>query len=488
MNAQQPDVSSYHDQWALFRGNGYATPDSWRTHSLESWRLVTHPSLPVQRIQTKDGSNVGWMLGQAVSPTGRLVSDGVLLGCDTPEDVNDRVIDAAVYRHGGRYAAIIAGGPVDRVYLDPYGSLAAVFSPRQRCVASTNTVVYAVCGERAPDRFGLGRFPDERPMQYWIAGLTGDTNVPRLLPNHFLDLAGWESVRHRPEKSTALHRRAHIDNSVEPIVRHITNCLNAVLESRPAYFTLTAGRDTRMILACLAPEHRHRTEFITFDYNDGAWGTRADIYVAKRLTDQLGLAHRVIRVEQSSPAAKEDYLRQIGWAGGSGKARDFCQAARSLDPNRAWITGFGGLAYWHHGSADGQGLPSVDDLLKPTDLPLSDEFRTATKRWMDELDTNSPDMLTDYWYIENRVGSWAAPHLYGTASFAANVIPFSHREIIEAAHHVPLEYRRPRKQRRVEEAVIRAALPAIASLPFADYAGPRRVYERARLKLRTLFR
>ncbi len=488
VSAEQPDVSSYHDQWALFRGNGYAAPDSWRTHTLESWSLVAHPSLPVQGIRTKDGSHVGWMLGHAVAPAGRLVRDGVPLDCDTPADVSDAVIEAAIYRHGGRFAAVIARGQVGRVYLDPYGSLAAVFSPRHRCAASTNSVVYAVSGAQPPERLGPGRFPDQRPMQYWVAGLTGDAHVRRLLPNHYLDLAGWQSVRHRPQKGAGVVRRAHIDDSIEPIIRHVRNCLNALMEDGPAYLGLTAGRDTRMILACLPPEHRQRVELITFDYNDGAWGTRADVYVSQRVALQVGLAHRVMRVEESSSAVKENYLRQIGWAGGSGKARDFRRAAMSLDSNRAWVTGFGGLAFWRYGPADGRGLPTLEELLQPTGHPLDDEFRAAVKRWMDELGTDDPDVMTDCWHIENRVGSWVGPHLYGMASFAANVIPFSHREIVEAAHQVPLEYRRPRKQRRVEEAVVRAALPALAEIPYADYSGPRRVYERARLRLRRFLR
>jgi hypothetical protein len=216
------------------------------------------------------------------------------------------------------------------------------------------------------------------------------------------------------------------------------------------YVPLTAGTDSRAIAAAvMACGYTNRTTFVTFDYGETASkGAAFDVEGAKRIAQRCQLSHVIIPAYPASSDDRANYQRRTGYAGASGKARDFYAACRDhLDLSRVWLPGFGGEVgrgfYW--GKADlGIGkrrkiFPT--ELLHRLELPDRNDFTTALSEWLDRLPSLSLTELLDLAYIELRLGCWASPHLYGTAPFRSIVSPLCSRRIFNAMMGLPAAYR-----------------------------------------------
>jgi asparagine synthetase B (glutamine-hydrolysing) len=473
-------LEEYSDQFVLF-GPEDRSPDTWVCRRLADWTLASHPMLPVVEVRTGDGSRAGWLLGHAVTPGGELQEGGVSLPCHRLRDVSEESFETFLYGFGGRFACVLCAAGLQRFYLDPFGSLAAVYATSCKIVGSTVTVVNAVRGTSVAEGAGIDDFFANRPNQFYPAGLSADPDVQRLLPNHYLDLSRWHAVRHWPQQQIERVRECQTKEHIEVIVAGLSRNVSAVTAARDTYMGLTAGRDSRMQLACVPRDRESRIEFVTFDYRDGTKQSRVDVHLSRRLARDFSLSHRVIPVGTVTDETRRQYLLRIGYAGGSGKARDFYQACREhLALDRAWLVGFGGEVgigyYWR--DVDRERRPvRAEELLERVHLPINDTFCCALSSWMAELTSFDSFLMLDLFYLENRVGCWAAPHLYGAAPFSLSMIPFCHRHVVEASYRLPIEYRQ-RKQLSYD--VVNTARPALCRYPFQGFVGARRWYEGVR--------
>jgi hypothetical protein len=69
-------------------------------------------------------------------------------------------------------------------------------------------------------------------------------------------------------------------------------------------------------------------------------------------------------------------------------------------------------------------------------------------------------------YLEQRLGCWASPLLYGTAPFALHLTPFCHREVFDLMLRLPASYR---AQKRLPDDLIAASWPELGRVPFNEY-------------------
>jgi hypothetical protein len=453
----------FHDQFILQRGGG-AAPGGWSTRTLHGWTLSTHPNLPVTDLLGPDATPFGWLLGWAINPDGRLAR-----GTTTPVGP----FEPWLYGHGGRFAAVVVDGTRSRFYLDPAGSLAAVYSDAEPAVASTASVLHWADLEAYAER--MAAEPTLEPNQFYPAGLTADPRVLRLLPNHYLDLDLLQPVRHWP--AAPIPRRSDDDPAIHNDLGRLAACMRSNIEgitaAHRAYVGLTAGRDSRMVLAA-ARSALDRIQFVTFMYEDEA--RRPDIHTARRIARASGLDHVGVPLVEPTEPQKQDYLRRVGWAGHWGKARDFDIACRRhLDLSRAWITGFGGEVgrafYWRQ-EDEASRAPAPRQLIERLNLPRDERTLAAWTAWQDSVPHQDTFDLLDMAYIEQRLGCWAGPHMYGTAPFAANLSAFVHRDAFTAMMSLPLTFRRGQ---RMADALLEIAWPDLRRLPFQQFTGLRRV-------------
>jgi hypothetical protein len=290
------------------------------------------------------------------------------------------------------------------------------------------------------------------------------------LPNHYLDLDRWQPVRHWPGGPIARVGDTDaeaVDALVCTIVAAVARTLRGVAAVHRCYVGLTAGRDSRMVLA--AARDLPGTTFVTFAYEDEA--RRGDLEVARAIAGRLALDHLAVPLRDPTESERARYLWRIGHCGHSAKAGTFDGACRRhLDPRRAWITGFGGEVgrgfYWRAGDQPEGGL-SPEGALARMGLPADAETRAQVRAWLQEVPHQDLVDLLDLLYLEQRMGCWAGPHMYGTAPFRANLTPFCHRQVIAAMMALPVAFRR---WQGLPDWIAARALPELRQLPYQRLA------------------
>jgi hypothetical protein len=414
--------------------------------------------LPVTELRTRDAQPVGWLLGLAIDDRGDLFGGVQTVPFAAPAQVEGELFEQWLYGLGGRFLAVLLANDLRRVYLDPAGTLAAVYDATEPAVASTETLLV---GDTRPMRGPL------QPNQFFPAGLTAYPHLRRLLPNHYLDLDRWRPVRHWLTASLPRATAAEVPGLVETIAGVIRRQVQAVTRRWPAYLGLTAGRDSRMILAC-SRDFVDQLTCITFDYQEKP-SDLTDVHAACILARHLRLRHQIVPIKAPTDELQASYLRRIGHAGHFGKARDFDYACRMhLDLSRALLTGFAGEVgrsfYWRKFTGASP-EPGAGELLRAMLLPAEEPLLTALVAWRAGLQPEDTWALLDQMYLEQRVGCWAAPHFYGAAPFAAKVTPFCHRQIFAAMLRLPIDYR---ASQSLATDLIRLTWPELGAWPFND--------------------
>ena len=466
-------AKDFHDQFLLAR-NTPEPPQGWRTHQCGGWCLLSHPSLPVLRLVSRDGSHSGFALGHPAGARGRLARGDLELpaeaGAGPPSAA---AIERWVYGFGGRFVFVVMLPRMQRLYLDPMGTLTAVWCGRRQRVASTPTLLLMDEPDHPVFRASASDFPRRRPNQFFPAGLTAAKGVRRLIVNHFLDLSGWTAARHHPLCAYEEVCDGEIPALVARFHEITSRQIGAMIrECGGAYLGLTAGEDSRRLLAC-ARNHLDQLECVTVrfgpDHPDS--GNDLDVSVATRLARHVGFRHRVLQEGACDSGASRDYLLRIGYSGGPGKVRKFWETPmRHLDLCRGWMIGHGGeigrAHYWKRLPL--QTRPTVTDLLEVMRLPVRPGFAEALESWLAGLPDGSPAFHLDMAHLEMRVGGWVGAHLHGAAPFRVNMLPLCHRDCIDAMLMLPTEFK---AEGGLAREVLKLAWPELLDLPFNRNGG-----------------
>jgi hypothetical protein len=469
-------VRDFHDQFLLSE-RAVAPPPGWRTWTAAGRSLIAHPSLPVVRLRTAHGEDAGFALGHLIDRHGAYVRDDLQLPA-AGDVAGAHALETYIYSFGGRFVFIVLRPHFARLYLDPFGSLACVWSSERRRAASTPTLL--VHDEPGHPVFRPGFRSDlrDRICQFYPAGLTCLADVHRVVPNHFLDLASWTMVRHHPvahRGAGAADKEAVVATIHDVIRRHAAA---VVRECGSAYIALTAGYDSRRVLAC-AREVADRIECFTLRAERQGFGARRDIDLrtAARVAALAGVRHHV--APMSGGETGFDYLLRVGFSGGAGKAVKFdVPPRRTLDLSRGWLTGHGGgLCNAKYALRAPKALPlGPEDVLALLRLPKGPGFAEEVDRWLAGLPDVPIGLVIDLAILEHQGGSWVSPHMYGTAPFRMTLLPVNHRDLIDALFGLPLECR---TSGALTRDVFRRTWPALLDLPFNEYSGPERWVSRA---------
>jgi hypothetical protein len=453
------DPSNHSGQFLLTQDPGLL-PDGWRTWEAAGWHLATS-FLPVFDLVDLHGQRVGWCLGHPIV-------DGVLEPPQIRLHMSDRgtldwpAIDDLYDRMAGRFVLVLLHGEQPSVLLDAYGSLAAVYSAGSRIVASTPTLIG---GDWDEDLIAEVGYPD---VDYWLPfGLTLTVGVRRLQANHRLDLRTWAVDRHWPRPGTLVEDPD--PHRLRAIHERLTSGIAAVAAVHPVTFSLTAGRDSRMLLAC-ARDVVDRASFFTM----APTGVdTVDHHVAVRLAARFGLDHSVIPIRGSTPSTLARWQFRTGHAvaGELWKAHESLQA---LDPDRVLIQGTAG-------EIAGRRIPPGLDRrpgarMDPHTLlwwvwaPRRSRYFTAAEAWLDGLPDLPVHLVTELAYIEQRLSCWAGPGHYGNSTSRFEFTPFASRRLFTDMLSLPADYRHARG---LVDDLCRLAWPELLEFSYNQYTGLR---------------
>ncbi len=439
-------------------------PEKWNVEEAGNWLLATHPSLPVINIHTEDGKHVGWMLGYPISPECELVTGKVVFPSYSNDREKDEIIDEFLYNFGGRFAAIFVEEGLSRFYLDPSGSLAAVYSTTEPVVASTSSAI----GKDRSSNDWDDQLVEALPGMWYPFGLTPHKSLERILPDHYLDLSNWKVVRHWPSKSL-LHVDASVTKKIENIAALITNIVCATV-SHGAHLSLTAGLDTRIMLAC-AREMASEIVFFTSTQD------KTDVHIARLLARKLNLKHVLIESVQTTRSQQERYLRLSGYVADSAVLNHYERHQDKLRRDYIQLAGLAGEVgrsfYWKDGEVDHL---DAKTLLALMNIPTYGPVIGRAENWLSEIRELNPYHKLDVAYIEQRLGCWAGPQMYAYDHLTLPVVyAFSHRRIFENMLRLPHRYRQ-KQQMTID--ICKLKWPETLSVPFNQLTGIRKVFQR----------
>jgi hypothetical protein len=227
---------------------------------------------------------------------------------------------------------------------------------------------------------------------------------------------------------------------------------------RRAVLGLTAGGDSRMMLACARP-FRDRLGLYTLSFDDVTG--RTDVITAAKLAKRVGLTWgRYGWVEATSDEILLWLYRTGAIAGeprGRRSAPTYAQLAGDEKPIR--ISGLG--VELSRGYARDRGLRpgeppdtaekplTAEDLLARMSLVRDPLLAEEAERWRDGLPELDALDTIDLCALETTHGAWAGSVTLGHPdAFVTTIYPFATRAILDAVFGLPHEYRSGDRLRR----------------------------------------
>lgn len=315
----------------IISDNEEVLPQGWVRLRCGRWRFSFHSSLPMSEVYEKSaGVHAGFMLGYPVSPGGQLVESRIML----PTRESDKVLHHDLYRYSGSWACILRAEGDWRLYGDPLHSVPIVYHTDLNIVASSTGLIPDQY--RSKDQALVEALNIPKEDNWYPFGLTPYHECQRLLPNHYLRLSTTEAVRHWPCSGTFENQDE--DKSKSTLIENLSRNISAFARNGRPYLSLTAGRDSRVLLACSRDVKDSITSHTIQIPDEGA---RVDFQVAQYISSKYGLEHEGQLRRSPSEADLEKWLDRTGYCA-AGATWRIVTTLKRLDASRVRFEGIGG--------------------------------------------------------------------------------------------------------------------------------------------------
>jgi len=455
------DGGSLPRQYILCRQDALI-PSGWTIKHHERWYLGHDPALPVGELQDKNAEFIGWLIGYPIDRQGKL-DNQLQLTTDCQADFIHQ-LETVLGELGGRYVTILLSPVDERLYLDPVGTLATVYCPSQQIAASTTTLIPYTqeCGD---NQSLIDVIQPEQRDGWYPFGLTPRNSVERLIPNHFLDLNNWHSQRHwSPAEITPTTDCAR---SIVEIAEILSRQIEAIAAKYLIYLSLTAGRDSRMLLAC-SRSCLGRVKFFTREIPDRS--AKLDCDVASLLAERLGLDHQILPYQTASDTELAQWLVQTGNSV-AGRVWRSVKTLKQLEGDRIYLPGIaaevGRAFYWRKQDSTSQAI-SAAEILDRLRMPQTPLLQSRAEQWLAQLPAKDRYEVLDMLYWEQRLGCWAGPLHYGLVNNGFCLSPFVHRRLLATMLSLPPDYR---QKQLLTRDLIQQQWAELLGFPFNRYPG-----------------
>lgn len=213
-------------------------------------------------------------------------------------------------RLSGSFVLITRDPLPTRLYPDHSGSMPIVYDPELGSAASTASILLdSKAYETRFDADLYHKLVDSRrgyPESSIPGTLTAHKGVRRLLPNHSLDLSTWRAERFWPRPGDLDFERSPED-IVTDIALHLGNFVSRAASLHRVSIALTAGYDSRLILAA-ARDVRDRLSSFTMTGHP----VIRDAKIAAAMAEKFGFQHRILEIVNASTAEQENWDLAVG--------------------------------------------------------------------------------------------------------------------------------------------------------------------------------
>ncbi len=435
-----PPASPLHDGEFLISTDANRLAGATGHHQLGTVSISTFPGISVTPVVDENGARIGAFLGEVIDYRSRRVAGSVIeLSAANIETGHDRLrqVEDFVFSHGGRWVFVYVENGRSLLFLDADGCNSVVFDPILKRAASSTGLLLDDGEYQARFDRDLYDALDVEHDGWFPSGLTAHHGVHRLLCNHLLDLNDWSTQRHWPREDFVWLN--DVEGAALQIAGVVRSTVEAVLAQSSVAASLTAGNETRFILASLG-DIADEIQFVTV----GAPGTRLDVHHAKQLAARFGLQHRVIPYcEASADEVLQWQFRASHCVGGNNMRSH--PSIRQLSPHGHLLGGLGGEIgrgfFWRPGDKEDTKL-DAHSIAARFGMPAHPKVVDATEQWLDSTRGFNALSQLDLAYLELRMSAWAFAQSYAQNSIVPQLHPMICRETYELMLRLPPDAKR----------------------------------------------
>lgn len=388
---------------------------SWNHYAVgPGLHLSVHPALNVTQARGEGGSMT--LLGFILDPAAPELSDADIVGGMalaarpgiSPVELTERF--------GGRWLLIIEEPDDVRIFADPAGILQMFHTDAAASgamwAASEPGILAEILGlEISPEArefMASDGYKTRDGEHYWPWNTTPYREIRRLSPNHELGVRTGAARRFWPDKGFT---PSTPDEAAEVVSETLRGMIMAMHARCPLAVTLTAGLDSRIVLAAARPIARD-VLFVT-SKKRGMEESDPDLVIPRKLVAKLGLQHRVIDSDcQVRPEFRELYfssnvLCHEKWVYGAQAIHDALNLEKAAVgghvaevARRYYITIQSGL--------EGEEAFTPELLARAIGMRSQTFAVSAMERWMDGRGEVYNYDARDLLFWENELGSWLA--------------------------------------------------------------------------------
>ncbi|MBZ9993088.1 hypothetical protein [Mesorhizobium sp. BH1-1-4] len=433
-------------------------------HKLASLAVDIFPGVDLIPVIDGGGRTIGALLGTAIDldnesiVTGQLRLEGTL---STSQDV-EPFLEKNIYRLAGSFLFVLDVRGMRRIYLDADATMSLVYDPEAEIAGSSAAPLFDAETYRGRFRTDLYNALDVDNAGWFTAGLTAHRGLHRLLCNHYLDLETWVAVRHWPRQQIADGPDASM--AYRQISDQVTRAIRALAKSGNACVALTAGNDSRFLLACCR-DLVNDVSFVTVD----APGAELDVACARNLATRFGLRHKVLPFRLASAVEQERWQFRAGHCVGGANMK----MHPSVSPleGKYFVGGLGGEIgrgfLWLKAESD----TAIDaaNIVARLKLPQHPAVLEAVDAWLFPLLNYDSLFILDLAYLELRMSAWG---------FADSYVKPKQKEInpmISRANYVNM-LSVPSRMRREREILLKEIgikWPDVLAIPINRYGDMR---------------
>ncbi len=295
--------------------------------------------------------------------------------------------------------------------------------------------------------------------------------MSRLLPNHAICLDDWQIKRIWPTNGAYLSPGKDPGQTTALIADKVQSNVGAVVKEGRGYIHLTAGFDSRMVLAASRP---YIGSSIFETIRSSSLGTRLDCLIAAALAKRFGLAHEFLDFVEPGAHEVNSWLWRTGYCIYDAVTQ-LAATIKKYDRRCHSLTGtcgeIGRAYYWSAADINGDEV-DAQTLVERLKLPVTAITLTKAEKWLVGLPVSKPSLIWDLAYIEQRLGCWGGPSVYGHDVSHPSLSPFNSRNIYKNILSLPEEYRCSHDFVR---AFIKRLWPDLLQVPFNQAYGLRRL-------------
>lgn len=444
----------------------------WRRCPLGTFRLLTHPELPVSRLELGrwDAVALGEIWAEdGGSPAGRLS------GVDADDDAR---LSIALDDLCGRFALVFHREGRIRVLHDALGSRAVYYHAAAPFAAASHPrlVAAAVGAEPCPETAAFMADPGYRARgnKYLPGDRTPFRDVLALTPNCLLDpdvgvRRYWPLGRNAPTSVATF--AAALDRHLDALADHVSGRFRPV-------FGLTGGVDSRTGIAAF---RRRGVAFETATWRTDALDPK-ERGIVETLAGLLAVPHHALRPRGGEVG------EMAAWEAGNMRSPQRVAAAmlRAFEGRRdlVFLRGWGGevlRGYYQFKPGRMKALTAGEMTRLYMASPMSAQSAAFARRCFEDFHVRTDSSRLaglgydpgDIFYWEHRLGTWAAAGNNELDPAMPTLILFNGRRLFATALGLP---RRRRLTKRLLLDAVARYDPALAAVPLASVPLSQRLF------------